>query len=775
MLLGFNSTHILSIFVSFAEAVALVLDCLGRTYIVTRFNTDKDTWPPQQSKHFTTLAFIYHYKNERTQREVITIAKASQSGHIDDIMQAAGSCENSATSEDYDLEGYSATKDISELLAPLDHSDGSKPQTILIEGAPGIGKSFLLKHIAYLWAEKHVLFTSKLLSLLCLRDPAVQKMSSVNDLVNYFCKQEKTASNLGHICAAYLYKTGGKNVTILLDGLDEFPEELHDNSFIVNILEHRVLSSCNVIVSSRPHASAHLHDNVMLRVDILGFTEKDRECFIKQSFIGKPEKIKKLLVYLQGHPTVNSLCFIPFIMTVLVFLYKHEVVLFDSVSELYMQFVCLTIRRHLTKLGFSPKQDINDFNKLPGFCSNIIRDLSRLSLKALSKNQLIFSLDEIKMACPEIENARGAFNGFGLLQAVEHFSATCKTISFNFIHFSIQEFLAAQCVVNLPPKEEVQVLENYFWSKRYFNMFLMYIGLTRGQRSSFRQFLSDGDTQTRIADKFLTEQKRCLYLYKCFCEAGDNEMCQVISESKVFSGRTINLRGIPLLPNDVSCLGLFLANSHIKHWKRLELLSCNIRDVGCRILHHALVGNNISVTIENLHLSANSLTSVSAHYISDIAVSCKSTLLYLNGNVLGNTDGLSRLLQDTAMVELYIHGNKLHTSSVISLFKALQNCSSKLKMLSLIHNDIRDEAGVEIATALQVNRTLECLWINGNPISGETALTISAALRDNNTLKLLELPYYSYDLRKTIAREAKDINEIRRSQGSYMELTIDFQ
>ncbi|XP_065913507.1 NACHT, LRR and PYD domains-containing protein 10-like isoform X2 [Dysidea avara] len=539
---------------------------LQTRYVMTRFNIDKDTWPPQQSKHFTTLAFIYH-KNERTQREVITIAKASQSGNIDDIMQAAGSHENNTTSEDYDLEGSSATTDISELLAPLDHSDGNQPQTMLIEGAPGIGKSFLLKHIAYLWAKKQVLSSSKLLFLLCLRDPTVQKISSVNDLVNYFCKQEKADSNLDHNYAAYLHKTGGKNVTILLDGLDEFPEELHDNSFIVDILEHRVLSSCNVIVSSRPHASAHLHDNVMLRVDILGFTEEDRECFIKQSFNGRPESAKTLLAYLQDHPTINSLCFVPFIMTVLVFLYKHEVVLFDSVSELYMQFVCLTIRRHLTKLGLFPNEDISDLNKLPSCCSDVVKNLSKLSLKALSENQLIFSLNEIKMACSEIENVPGALNGFGLLQAVEHFSATCTTKSFNFIHFSIQEFLAAHCVANLPPEEEVQVLKENFWSKLHYNMFSMYIDLTRGQQSSFRQFLADGNSQIGIAEEFLKEQTKCFYLYKCFYEAGDKEMCKHICEATTFSERIINLRGISLLPNDVISLGFFLAKSHVKQWK----------------------------------------------------------------------------------------------------------------------------------------------------------------------------------------------------------------
>ena len=38
------------------------------------------------------------------------------------------------------------TTEVSEILAPLEVSDN--PQTILIEGAPGIGKTILLKHIA---------------------------------------------------------------------------------------------------------------------------------------------------------------------------------------------------------------------------------------------------------------------------------------------------------------------------------------------------------------------------------------------------------------------------------------------------------------------------------------------------------------------------------------------------------------------------------------------------------------------------------------------------
>jgi len=481
------------------------------------------------------------------------MAKAS----IEEIMGVAGG--NQSCDESYWFEGSRATKSISELLAPLDQ-DGSHPHTILIEGAPGIGKSFLLRHIAYLWAKKKVLTSSNLLFFVCLRDPTVQKMLSINDLINYFCKQEMTASNLGKICAAHLFNTGGKDVTILLDGLDELPEDLQDSSFITELLEHHVLSFCNVIVSSRPHASAHLHNDVLLRVDILGFTEKDRQCFIKESLRSQPRKAKALLEYLKSHPTISSLCFVPFILTVLLYLYENGIDLCDSSTELYEHFVCFTIRRHLAKSGILLQEEISGLNSLPSHYKDIIKSLSKLSFNALSDNKLVFTLEEVKTVCPRIETTPGAINGFGLLQAVEHFSLTKKTLSFNFLHFSIQEFLAAHYVANLPPKEEAKVIKKYLWSKLHLNMFSFYTGITKGQRYSFKQLLcKDSSMQTAIDEKFISEQIKCLKLYKYFYEAGDLEMCKYISKAPVFSDKIINLNGIPLSRDDVNCLGLFLA------------------------------------------------------------------------------------------------------------------------------------------------------------------------------------------------------------------------
>lgn len=144
-------------------------------------------------------------------------------------------------------------------------------------------------------------------------------------------------------CAAHLHNTDGKDVTILLDGFDELPEDLQDGGFITDLLEHKVLLSCNIIASSHPNASAHLHNDVLLRVDILGFTEEDRECYIKESFNSEPKNANTLLQYLKNHPTISSLCFVPFIMSVLLFLFKVGKNLFESLTELYTHFVCVTI------------------------------------------------------------------------------------------------------------------------------------------------------------------------------------------------------------------------------------------------------------------------------------------------------------------------------------------------------------------------------------------------------------------------------------------------
>ena len=167
-----------------------------------------------------------------------------------------------------------------------------------------------------------------------------------------------------------------------------------------------------------------------------------------------------------------------------------------------------------------------------------------------------------------------------------------KTMTLNFIHFTIQEFLATHYISHLPPNEELKAIEANFWNNIHFNMFSIYIAITKGQRSSFKRFLSDGNEVIAIADKFLKDQLKCLHLYRCFNEAGDHTLCNTIEQSAVFSDRKIRLEYTTLTGSDMECISLFLTSSFNKEWEWLYLSSCHIQDKDLNTLYCGLHHTN---------------------------------------------------------------------------------------------------------------------------------------------------------------------------------------
>ena len=118
------------------------------------------------------------------------------------------------------LQESKSTRDITDILAPLEHSNEKQPPTVLVEGAPGLGKTVLLKQLAFEWAQNKLLGKSQLVFLLLLQDPDVQAMTSVRDLVQYFYQGPiDTLKAFTDIIS----KTNGRNLTFLFDGYDKLP------------------------------------------------------------------------------------------------------------------------------------------------------------------------------------------------------------------------------------------------------------------------------------------------------------------------------------------------------------------------------------------------------------------------------------------------------------------------------------------------------------------------------------------------------------------------
>ena len=742
-------------------------------YKATRFSVAKDTWPPDEPMEFTPLVLLYR-GDEQSITQVTMITKDLHRGAISDVVSATtgepivkhpGLHSHDELGEA--LKASKATTDISEILAPLEVSD--KAQTILIEGAPGIGKTILLKHIAYSWAEQGMLQKYNLVLLVQLRDPTVQKMSTIKELFQYFCSKHGIEGEDVAMCIKHISSNQGKSLLLLLDGYDEMPEELRGNSLIADILNRQVLPDCGLVVSSRPHASLLLRKQASLQVEIMGFSEEQRKHYIEHS-LNNQSQIKQLNTYLDQHNIISSLCYLPFNILLLLFLYKQGF-LPNNVTELYSIFICLTIRRNLTKYGITAKQAITDINNLPEPYGKFIQQLSKLSLQALNNNQLIFTLNELKQFCPQVESIPGALNAFGLLQAIEHVSIFQTTTTFNFLHLSLQEFLAANYITTLTPDEELSILEEYFWRGSHSNMFTIYITLTNAQRSSFRKFLSDGDDTIAIHSKFLKDQLKSIHLYRCFNEAsGDDRVCRTIERK--FSNRIIDFYHTTLSTNDIENIAIFLTCSNIKQWKLLRLGICNIRDADLRILHRTL--HSSTITIEELWLGRNDLSSSSDGCLSDIVINCRVRLLYISYNkTIGQTEEFfPTILSSPSLEELYIAGINLSSRVAIMIFTALKE-KTKLKKLGMANNDVTDDARDVIAETLQVNSTLEYLGIHGNQISKEALQLILNSLRHNNTLTELLVPSnYSEGDNKQILALRDIVNDERKRRGCQAKLNV---
>ena len=175
-----------------------------------------------------------------------------------------------------------------------------------------------------------------------------------------------------------------------------------------------------------------------------------------------------------------------------------------------------------------------------------------------------------------------------MLKAVEFYNGKDSAIStsLNFLHLSLQETLAAYYISLLPKKQQVELLKNTFFNARFFNTWIMYVGLTKGQYFAFKHFLSGNRFQLftsislllygspGVSKKLIANKILCLHLFQCFSEAENDEMCQYVGQ--LLKDGEIDLSGQTLSAVNIHTLGLFLDRSSVKHWKLLNLSNCHL-------------------------------------------------------------------------------------------------------------------------------------------------------------------------------------------------------
>ena len=303
-------------------------------------------------------------------------------------------------------------------------------------------------------------------------------------------------------------------------------------------------------------------------------------------------------------------------------------------------------------------------------------------------------------------------------------------------------------------------------------MFNHYVTLTKGQRPSFKLFLRSGNEAITIDDKFLEDELQRLRFYRIFYEAGDISTCKAI-EGK-FTDKEISLASTTLSPNNLEDLTTLLTCSSCRNWEIINLNNCHIQDYGLQLLHRSLHHSNI--TIDDLWLNNNDLSSSSDSSLSDIVITCKVKVLDISSNKdVGETPHFFTIIlthPSCVIEELYMwYNNYSTTRPVMEVFSSLRE-NKTVKRLGIMGNNISDDECGVICDVLSVNNTLRELYMGDNPITGQASQLILDALKNNNTLEQLYLPYYPEDIKKEIRSLEQVVNEKRRRCDVKLEIAF---
>ena len=323
--------------------------------------------------------------------------------------------------------------------------NGTTARRVLIEGAPGIGKTTLLWQLCHQWADGELLQQWELVILVQLRDETTRTAQCLSDLLYH------PDDNISKAVCSIVERREGENLLLLFDGYDELSDDQRTNSIFLKILrQSRFLRKATVIVSSRPFATISLpyqfKNNLDQHVEIVGFQEQDIETYLTSACQDNPDMLSDLKSYISTQPFISSVLYNPLHCTIVIELYRQywqrgeKGFAPSTMTQLYSAFLLNILRRQLDS-------SIDSLNELPSDVSHQLHQLAKLAAEGIEQKRYIFQ---------NVPNET-----LGLMHSVKslHDIRDRPPTSYSFSHMTLQEFLAAHYWSQLPPLLLTEILQ----------------------------------------------------------------------------------------------------------------------------------------------------------------------------------------------------------------------------------------------------------------------------------------------------------------------------
>uniref|UniRef100_A0A1X7ULG9 NACHT domain-containing protein n=1 Tax=Amphimedon queenslandica TaxID=400682 RepID=A0A1X7ULG9_AMPQE len=736
-------------------------------------------WPPRIGKDFFGRLALVEKQDSSTQAES---AWHMLRGQVDKTVKLT---ENKEIS-------------LEDVLQPTDSSNSSL--RVVIDGPPGIGKTTLCRKLLNMWSNGTLVHQQYDLVLYCpLRNSKIATATTLTDL---FVRRRYEVP----MVTEWFEKRNGEGLLIVFDGWDELSEQLRQSSLVASIICKDELDQCSVIVTSRSYASSSLLklDTLSRHVQVIGFSKDEistviiqtlqKDTKLAQELIDKKredDKVDKTLTATQSSKDsqlavklindlkvrndVQSLCYVPLVCSMVILVYcKEGGRLPTTLTQLYENFILQTIRRHVKRHNINPLI-LGSLSSLPSQLVKPLQEMCHLAYTKLVNTSMVFPSDQLLSLHEAVKEEY-----LGLMTTFIEYDEE----KYQFLHLSIQEFLAAWWIAKHEKKTE-EVFKNHF-DDDHFRMCLRFVaGLTHLEHESYQQYfnIQQLDLQCKRKPLFGFETYHLSYFYqnpeitryyhsnaddydnRLFCiyillllvqllyESQNIALCRVLSQSvnnhSLCLDTSMNRQYLSLF--DWLCLSYCIKNSDIT-WNHLHLGQVFNQQLS---VFTAGLTNNSQTQCKRLNLELYNSTDESIH------------ILLLQPSLLNNiqecycelSEGLNKksqylpcivLLQFLNLPQLkilHLSGMKNPTIPIVdSTYYAdkcteLERCIATNSMLQEIKFSYKGMNEVtSILKGMIRNKIITSLTLDGTLPPLPDGL-IEQLLKDNNTLQALSLKF----------------------------------
>ena len=661
---------------------------------------------------------------------------------------------------------------------------------VLIDGAPGVGKTTLTWKISQDWACGNLFNEYKLVVRISLRD-LPSNLQHISDLL---ATEDTSMKEVRQAVAKVLEDSHGEDIMFILDGWDELsPSGRKRDSLLCKLVRGDILPLSSIVVTSRPYTSRWLQlpDMVPRHIEIFGFTQEQIMSCIQKTFITDAAAAKKLIKLLEVRTDIFKLCYIPHNLSIVIYIYRTSTFqLPKTLTQLYEQYTNNTIMKHMQKEAEDSESCLylENKGKLPREVLELYESLCTVALNGLLGNKMVFSDTDLESSNPLLVQKA---NTLGLMTAYKSFTPCGIKRSFQFIHATIQEFLAAEALANQPAEKQIEFfLQNI--NKPHFRMVLiLYAG--KADLKAFEDIF-----QVPITYAGYLNIDRLLLLSQMAYEAQSPDLChqlaQQFPESSIELSRFTNIHRFTVSEFDRLMLRYLLFHSSTS-WKALEIppqyplqefvdtLTHAPKEVSFQELHVSTgIPDSVFEAIAHRRIAAFlKLKAVKIHISSSIS-NAVSTLLNLGGLTHLHIDCDDQEGFESAM-EVTRHNMSLQYLSMRSTDPnkhLMLSPSTRLPLhtdhaltLSFERFGMTDKFAILLAQSLDQSNLIGKLYFESCILAADHMRTLFSALKSNKSASTLHIRQPPSSKPSWDNKAEKALQEMLAENTSVTILTLD--